>query len=326
MTGAVVYASPFVPPEWIAAHGLRPTRPALGPPRRPEGSAGRCPFAEAFVDRASGLLGQGEARAIVATSTCDQMRRGTEALPHRFLFEVPHTWQTASAHRTYVSELRRLGRFLVEWGGREPDDDALLGAMRRFDDGRRALLSARDGLGGRGFAEAVAAFHERGDGRFETADRPRPGAGGVPVALVGGPLRADQLALHDVIEAAGGRVALDATETGERTFPARFDRRRMAGDPVLELADAYFGTIPAVFRRPNRMLYEYLRRELDARDVRAIVVVHCVWCDLWRAEAGRIGEWSGRPVTTVDLADGDAGWRRIETRIQALLESAGGRS
>lgn len=324
MTGAVAYVSPFVPPEWIAAHGLRPVRPNLHPPQGLEGGgAGRCPFSESFIERASALLDEGAIRAIIATTTCDQMRRGAERLPGpaTFLFNVPHTWQTATAHRSYVEELRRLGRFLTEHGGHEPEAADLVEALRRFDDGRRALLGARDRMGGRAFAEATAAFHERGDGRFDPPESSSPARSGVPVALVGSPLRADQLDLHDLIEAAGGRVALDATDTGERLFPAPFDRRRLASNPILELADAYFGSIPSVFRRPNRMLYEYLRRELEARDIRAIVVVHCVWCDLWRAEAARIAEWADRPVTTIDLADGDADERRTETRIQALLET-----
>ena len=58
-------------------------------------------------------------------------------------------------------------------------------------------------------------------------------------------------AFFDLVERAGGRVVLDATEGGERTLPRPFDPARLAADPFEELADAYFDAIPDAFRRPN---------------------------------------------------------------------------
>jgi hypothetical protein len=56
--------------------------------------------------------------------------------------------------------------------------------------------------------------------------------------------------LFDLVEEAGGRIALDATETGRRGQPRPFDRRRIAEEPLMELADAYLGIADAS-RRPN---------------------------------------------------------------------------
>jgi benzoyl-CoA reductase/2-hydroxyglutaryl-CoA dehydratase subunit BcrC/BadD/HgdB len=320
---AVLYSSPYVPPEWIAAHGLRPCRrrPGRG---RAAAAAGLCPFAGGFLREADEALADGSAAAVVVTTTCDQMRRGAETLPSRgaFLLNVPHAGGTPTAHRTYRDELLRLGRFLVSCGGSEPGHGELVAALRRFDDGRRAIRAARGRPGGRAFAEAVAAFDERGDGRFEAPDA-LPTGGGIRVALIGGPLREEDLVVHDLLEDAGARVVLDATETGERGLPAPFDRRRLAGDPILELADAYFGSIPDAFRRPNDALYRWLRAEIDDRGVQALVVVHCVWCDLWHAEVERLRGWAGLPLAEITLVDGDGGARRsIETRLQALVEVA----
>ena len=46
----VLHTCPFVPPEWVAAHGLSPMRitPAAAVPR-PGLTAGVCPFAGAFM-------------------------------------------------------------------------------------------------------------------------------------------------------------------------------------------------------------------------------------------------------------------------------------
>ena len=48
----VWYTCPFVPPEWIAAHGLRPRRMHLSAPAHAGTRAtteGMCPYADAFV-------------------------------------------------------------------------------------------------------------------------------------------------------------------------------------------------------------------------------------------------------------------------------------
>ena len=66
----VLYHCPFVPPEWIAAHGFIPSRP-IPPAARAHGPAGACPFAQAFAEWSA----KQPAKAVVYTTTCDQMRR-----------------------------------------------------------------------------------------------------------------------------------------------------------------------------------------------------------------------------------------------------------
>jgi benzoyl-CoA reductase/2-hydroxyglutaryl-CoA dehydratase subunit BcrC/BadD/HgdB len=141
------------------------------------------------------------------------------------------------------------------------------------------------------------------------------------LALVGGPLLGPDCAIFDVVEKMGARVVLDATEGGQRTLPASFDPRRMADDPLGELADAYFAAIPDVFHRPNDAMHRWLARELAARRVQAIVMHRCVWCDLWRAEADRIRQWCSLPLLELTAvgeegaaAGGDVG------RLESLLE------
>ena len=85
------------------------------------------------------------------------------------------------------------------------------------------------------------------------------------LAILGGPLLETDCGFFDLIERAGGRVVLDATEGGQRTLPRPFDPARVAAEPLQELADAYFDGIPDAFRRPDTRLYEWLGRELAAR-------------------------------------------------------------
>lgn len=319
----IACASPFIPPEWIAAHGLQPKRLV---PRTPDRtvqahvSEGVCCFAEAFAADSERLDGAG----IVFTTTCDPMRRSvemTDAGARSFLFNVPATWQTVAAQQLFVAELRRLGGWLVRMGGTVPDAARLSAELRRWDAARAQARAARSAMSARTFAEALVELND--SGAFPAAwDRSAPAISAFPVALVGGPLLLDEFWLYDAIERAGARVALDASETGERGLAAPFDRRRLHDEPMDVLADAYFGRIPDAFRRPNTLLYEYLKSGFAERGVRGVVLIRRVWCDLWHAEAARVREWCGLPCIEVDLSgEGDVRQRSL-TALQALVEAA----
>jgi len=320
----VVYSSPFVPAEWIAAHALRPRRirpdpaaasPSAGP------LMGVCPYARAFMGE---VLSAPAAGAAVFATTCDQMRRAAEWAgrgggPPVFLMNVPATWQTPAAARLYRDELRRLGRFLVHLGGEAPSPARLAETLEAYDARRAALRGALGTLSARQASEAIARFDlgEPPDAHGPAApDLPR----GTPVALVGGPLMRGDTCLFDTLEKAGGVVVLDGTESGARTLPAPVDRRRLRDDPLMELVDAYFGTIPDAFRRPDTALYEWLNRERAASAARGIIVWRYVWCDMWAASAARLRETTGLPVLDLDVSGDPGGLARSAGRIQAFME------
>lgn len=298
---AVGYASPFVPPEWIAAHGLRPTwmQPRSANLRSlGELARGTCPYAGALIDRARSDAGTS---ALVLTTTCDQMRYAAALLDHEgalpvFLMNVPSTWQTDSAGQLYWEELARLGRFLVRQGGTPPEMGRLVGVMQEHDRGRSEKRAAR---------------------RRSSASSD----GAVALALVGGPLVEEDRVIFELVERAGGCVVLDATEPGERTAPRPFDPVGLRRDPLRELADAYFESIPDVFRRPNTRLYEWLDQEVAARRVRGILFRSYLWCDLWRAELHRLKQRSRVPVLEIEVTDHDGGARsRMRGQVEAFLE------
>ena len=237
---------------------------------------------------------RGDAAAIVVTSTCDQMRRGSDLLAARagtpvFLLDVPAVPGTPSAHAYYRSELERLGRFLAAKGGSEL-------SKRRLSDVMRQSAARRM------------------DGSTES----RPGAG-VPVALIGGPVAQPDRALLQLMESLGAAVVLNGLEDGERTKPAAFSLRELDADPMAVLADAYFGTIPSVFSRPNSGLYQWLNRELPSSGAKGVVLLRYVWCDLWHAEVSRLREWLKVPLLDIDLV-GQEALARSRTRLEAFLE------
>ena len=311
----VAYVSPFVPPEWLEACGAEPRR--LRPRRdaRDAGPAtGACAFARATLSAA--LAGR-DADAFVFATTCDQMRRAAEraavAGARTFLLNVPATWQTPAALRLYRDELERLARAVAAWGGRASLPAGLAAAMRRHEALREDVLAEAARRGPRAFDRLFA-----GPGAHEGPDP--PAGRRVPLALVGGPLGAQDADLVDRIARAGGAVVLDGTETGARTLPARFDRRRLDAEPLDVLVEAYAGALPDVSRRPDDPLYAWLRREVPLSGARGVLLVRPVWCDPWAAHAERIAEATGRPVLVLDL-DGDGGARPgLDGRIEAFLE------
>ncbi|MHC4178557.1 MAG: 2-hydroxyacyl-CoA dehydratase [Planctomycetota bacterium] len=358
----IAYSSPFVPMEWIAAHGLRPSRMRLRPAElEPRVGVIRevCPYTQAFL---GAVLSDPEACGVVMTTTCDQMRHAAGLLQRHtahpvFLMNVPATWQTAAARGLYLDELKRFGRFLVGLGGTAPSPGDLADVMLEHQSTRTALRHARQSMSARQFAEAVAAVGDGQQGTVysrsiapsgragsdgTTLREPRPSgrgcqstqerevvhgqvlgpaAGGVPLALLGGPLLQSDYAILDLIEQAGGRLVLDATEGGERTMPGAFDRRAIRDDPLRALSKAYFDTIPDPFRRPNTRFYEWLGEELGVRGVRGVLLRRYVWCDLWHAELHRLREWSPVPVLDIDTChDEEGSLDRLAGRIEAFLE------
>jgi benzoyl-CoA reductase/2-hydroxyglutaryl-CoA dehydratase subunit BcrC/BadD/HgdB len=338
---AVGYSSPFVPAEWIAAHGLRPERLRLRPTEKL--TRGICPYAGALMEAGKGdrhLLCEAPGgpfrqkvpvpfSCLVLATTCDQMRYVATMLEQRadhpiFLLNVPSTWQTPAARQLYLDELRRLGRFLVRLGGSAPSDlelaEIMLASNRKREEDRENSRgpTARGELSRWGDSCTVA---PRDGSATAIPTVATPTVSGIPLAILGGPLLETDCEFFALVERAGGRIVLDATEHGVRTFPRPFDAARAAADPLQELADAYFDGIPDAFRRPNTALYEWLGRELAARQVRGIILHRYVWCDLWHAESQRLKQWSPTPLLELDVGPDDTGAaNRLQGRIEAFLE------
>ena len=323
----IIYTCPYVPAEWITAHGLRASRLLLD--RADSASMfirteGICPFVRSFI---SEVIRNKDAGGVIVTTVCDQMRRAFDIFVRKcelpaFLMNVPNTWQNLTSQKLYIDELKRLSRFLSRLSGKSPSIDALAKIMLEYDAARKSIIAARESLSGRQYAEAIAAFGRGGpDQTTNHVSYTELQTGGVSLAVVGGPLMKQDFVLFDMIEQSGGRVVLDATETGERGMCRQFDRRRLHEDPLMELADAYFGGIRDASRRPNSELYKWLEREFASRQVQGIIFHRYLWCDIWHAELSRLKDWTDLPVLDIDTAgDNETDGYRTVNRIRAFLE------
>ena len=289
----ILYSCVFVPGEWIAAYGFRPFRAT--PPSCGLGAReGLCPYVRALAHMVSTVEGE----AVVLTTLCDQMRRAEDLITEDsdkpiFLMHVPAAWQSPGVFDYYVDELRRLGEFLSDIGGMYQGQAALAKTMKEYE--RERSISAGDNPPGRDNEKRLA--------------------------FVGGELLREDLVIFDLVRQAGGRVVLDATDRGPRGLPRPFREDRMAEDPLRELADAYFGTIPHAFRRPNEALYRYLSDHLAACQVKGILFRHYPWCDTWNAERFRLRTRTRLPVLDLDTRGEGGDTNRLAGRIQAFLET-----
>jgi len=324
---SIIYSCPYVPAEWIAAHGLQPSR--IVPDAANSAAVlvrreGVCPYVRAFVGEAVMCK---QAGAVVVTTVCDQMRRAFDVLVRQsklpaFLMNVPSMWQTVASQRLYMDELKRLGRFLVRLGGRSPSPNDLAKVMLEYDTARASVRAARGSWSSRRYSEAITEFGRTGKCVVtETRVESDLHTAGTPLAILGGPLLGQDFELFDMVDASGGLVVLDATETGERGICAPFDRRTVREQPLIELTSAYFGGIQDPSRRPNSGLYHWLRHKLSDRAVRGIILRRYVWCDMWHAEAQRLKEWVGLPVLDIDSTGHyQTEKERWANRIPAFLE------
>jgi benzoyl-CoA reductase/2-hydroxyglutaryl-CoA dehydratase subunit BcrC/BadD/HgdB len=324
----IIYTCPYVPAEWIAAHGMRPSRiipieaGQTGPLSRAEGV---CSFVQGFINK---VITDKQADGVVITTVCDQMRRAYDILLRRcniplFLMNVPNTWQNVGVQKLYIDELKRLGRFLLNQGGKSPSDEVLVQIMLEYDTTRTSVLGAGGYLPSRQYSEMIETFNRNGPSQMlNSISQSKLSIEGIPLAILGGPLIKKDFEIFDIIEQAGGRIVLDATETGQRGLCAPFDRRGLRDNPLLELASAYFCGIQDASRRPNSGLYRWLKSRLTDREVRGIIFHRYLWCDMWHAELQRLKEWVELPVLDIDTAGhNEIPNQRTTNRIRAFLET-----
>ncbi len=330
----VLLASPWIPAEWVKAHGLQPRAHLCASQFRtsvaPLG-AGICAFAQDTLTAAE----RPDAPAFVFTTHCDQLRRAFDSLSPAvqrrcFLFNLPVTVGSTIVQDIFRDELGRLGKFLGGLGGQTPDPMELRAQIERYDACRARLRDNARWQTGRNYAQALARFHSEGPTGTDAVDPAPTLAKAIRLAVVGGPLTHDDLIWRQ-LESAGAEVVLNGTEWGERGLgqptgrhpPACNDRRSLFLDG---LAASFSEGCVDVFQRPNRRLYEWLESRLVERKAQGIILWHFFGCDLWRAEAQTLRERFGLPLLLLEADASGSGAERNANRIQAFVEALRGNS
>ena len=194
--------------------------------------------------------------------------------------------------------------------------------MLEYDASRKSIIAAMDNLPARQFADMTVTLGKNGSDKFTNSlTKNKQNLNGISLAIIGGPLLKQNFVILDLVEKLGGRIVLNATETGERGLCAPFDHRRLRENPLMELSNAYFNGIHDASRRPNSELYKWLKKMFVDREVRGIIFHRNLWCDIWHAELKRLKDWIGLPVLDIEsTGDGESNQQRNENRIRAFLE------
>jgi benzoyl-CoA reductase/2-hydroxyglutaryl-CoA dehydratase subunit BcrC/BadD/HgdB len=321
----ILYNSPFIPMEWILAHGMFPSRIT---PENPDTAIlsipieGVCPYARAFAGEV--LSRKKDVAGAVFATTCDQMRRIFEyvdsenALPV-FLMNIPKTWNTPASSLMFKQEMERLGRFLIGLGGNFPNKESLKAIILEYERKRKILCDPALYKKSSERAKAFLHFYETGE-TPETQNFNSTFAPHKHLALAGSPLTKKHMFIFDLAEQYGGTIILDATSFGERGLPSEADHNLLEADPAETLFQMYFPAIPDAFQRPNDPLYHWFSKKIAERTIRGIVFATYPWCDTWIAQLPQLREYFSLPVLSIDLADTPNMVSRISTRIQSFLE------
>jgi benzoyl-CoA reductase/2-hydroxyglutaryl-CoA dehydratase subunit BcrC/BadD/HgdB len=287
----ILCSSPYIPREWIAAHRLEPymVHPSDGCVHECVARIeGLCAYARGWISKA---LTEINVSGIILAQTCDQLRRAFEIVcAHThvpcFLFNLPATWQTVQARLLFRDEIRRLSRFLVELGGREPSAQDLMEQMTKDQNDAAPEMILKQ-------------------------------SGKIPLALAGPHGTAGDSVWLEVLAEADAGILVDCS----KQMSPVFDRRAVGQDPFSELSDACFDAIHDVFQRPNSRFYQKLDRALQKREVKGLIVCRYLWCDLWHAEIHRLKQWSPVPVLDLEIGNSPRDERhRLATRIQSFVE------
>ncbi len=320
--------------------------------------ADACPFCKASVGRFTSDPLYQMLDGLVMVNTCDMMRRLAEVLAERiaiplFQLYLPRTAeQRANRIVEWTEQLRCLYRWAQGLTGVKVDDGGateqlpLLNAIADYNrvrgllqqlDRLRAMVPARLKASEifdlvaqctRYPPEMVGAWlkqeYARRTGGLRSAEgaeatAPEP-AGLVSdsrprLMLAGSILVEEDRLLLELIEEQADVVA-DAVCTGMRWFTEMV----ADGEPLTEIARFYFNRTPCAFRRPNTVLYDYLRRLIQERQVKGVVYKTLFYCDPWRFEIKRMRQELGLPVLEIDGDYCQENRAQLRTRVEAFLE------
>lgn len=333
----IIYTSPYIPAEFIYAHDFTPLR--IFPECKEmintfKSQMGVCPFTKFFVND---ICSNHPNTPIIFTTSCDQMRRASEIISLQFsnpvfLFNLPSTWETKTAQNIYISELKRLSKFLLNNGGIEPTKEELIRTMIEFEHKRNLLRKSKNTLSPREFNINCLYYFDNDileenqkvllhnylikpmDPQL-TKDNNK-----IPLALVGDSLLKSCLEIFDIIEKFGGKIIIDATGSGERILPTPFSQQEIYEDPYKAFMKSYLFGITDIFQRPNIPFYNWLNKNISEKKIKGIIYYHYTWCDKWGAEAAYFRKSANCPVLTIEFNDEYPINMNILTQIESFIE------
>lgn len=273
---------------------------------------------------------------VVAETTCDGKKKMYELIADRkpqHILELTQKVDEDEAWLHWLSEVRKLKKYLEDFYGREITDGMLKKAIRQMN-GERALLREAMYLGAcdppvvTGVELARLRYrvsgmqqHQRMLREFISMARGRkPMKKGRPRIIVSGcPMSEGTLKVVELIEEAGGVVVAQETCSGLKPLMPVDE----TGDPLEAIARKHF-RIPCSCMTPNRGRLELVEKLCS--DFKAQGVVDLVWqaCHTYSVESHTFGSHVrnnlGLSYLKIETDYGQSDRERLLIRIQTMLE------
>lgn len=282
-----------------------------------------CSWCKGCVGGIAGSL-KGKAQVVSCTS-CDQTRRSYTVRTIKggatpYILNTPAT-RSDNARGYFRDSLERLFKTLIERHG-SVSGDALKSAIKKRNDIRKRLSQLRAVISPSQFLTLIHLdFLSTADEMLDTLSVAFPvysSATTKPLLLLGSPSSFEERWLFDYLENIGAPIVADATCTGDRAVNFRVE---LTDSPIENLADAFFDRPPCAWVRPNDEFYNYARSLACERKVAGVVLKTVRYCDVWSFEEKRVREKLGLPLLHIDTTYGDIHSPRIQTRLEAFVES-----
>jgi len=308
----------FTPPELLESFDLNVKR-FVAPGSQISESRGE--LHPGICSWCKSLLGSGTEGFHFGSCTCDQMSRSLDILGMRAetevnLFHMPAT-RSVSAYNFYREELDCLVQTLESLTGQKFSPDSLREQIKKRNSLRKNIRDFRENLSGSEFANLV---HNVMEGNFEIFQPEKSTSSSIPkIAIAGSPTSRAEISWLKNIEKFPVDIVFDATCTGDRYIELRMEEDTK--DPLDAVAKAYFYQTPCIRARPNTEFFDWMKKRIQERNVSCVIWKNVRGCDLWNAELQVARELLGVPVLGLDVTYSDIDSPRIQTRVEAFLES-----
>ena len=276
---------------------------------------------------------------VVATSTCDLLRRLPETLHEQFGIPVLQLYRPRTSeplpHRLaeYERQLRRLADELAALTGTGFDPARYVEAVRDGNRARARLreldatrLADRPGVSESDILDLTALAGLLEPAAFmDFASTLRPGtlepSNPLPfrprLALAGSEIAEQDRRLVELVERRAD-IVYDMVDTGSGWFAADVEPDP---EPFAGLARSGYHTGAGFCRRPNDDAYARLRHGLAERRARGLVLKTLLYCDPWSLEAKRLQEAFRIPLLHLDTDYSTENREQVRTRVEAFLET-----
>ncbi len=332
----------YTPPEIIEACGAIPIRILKGIDHKSETSGRRfiqrdsCSYCKASL---GSIINNGNLSCIIAGTTCDQMRRLQEVIADKsglpvFLFSNPRTFGKESTFELYKHEIQWIIDELTNLTGQSFSHKALFERIKSWNKLRSFLNQIHNQrkentplISGSEFFKLVKSAYYLGPEKFlncaseirqllDISEKPIKDK--LRIFYAGSIQAQENDIVLELIEEDNNAVIIsDNVCTGVRSF---YEIIPEEGDVFNNICSAYHHKTACPQRKPNNMLYDYTKQQIEDFNAQGIIYRTLKFCHPWTFEVQAFRKEFDIPLLHLDTDYSSANSGQLRTRIQAFFE------